>query len=859
MDRMESGEINVNRLLDLTKGDSGVPDLLDGKEGIEEHLLTGLRDLTKGDTEPMGLAGLQGVGADVDSSLDVERETSLPPLGESAAQLFSTLQEIQNALNDADSPRYGQALSRVQGSMLRLITERGGELSEEVVCQVASVIYETALTFSSPSILADVVSETLAATKQVALQWGQALHAAVLDRCQQSFEQRVNILWTDAPAKLKWFNLLKFLGELFNRRLLSDHILMFCIAELLGLPRRQDQVEAVLPDDRDLESVAELFLTCGRAMERRLNEYVVVAFFDRVAHFHQVCTDETLKLKLYAPLQHRRNGWPNIPTRFNEESPSVSPTSARMGASPTPPRSPQGVSAVMMPAAGVGLALPPQQGPTQTLPSPHQSVPSPVGSLGLGGGSMPSPTAGMAPSSVALLQQMTHPQLPLTGAPSVSPSNRMGGAADDDAKGAFTKLNAAAPAFVPGGGGDAATGRAGYGAPPEPLESSKERTVYVVGIDTSLPEKVLLEFVQSCGRLLKIRLCGDTNNRTIYGFFEYRTRREAQNLMDKDKQVLGKYILNCSWAKSAIRDAMSGTANNKVKVRNFKFDYTEEDAAADAAAQLEATELRESCLQQKNWMPKGRRREGSPLPSDQYYDDGGFTGTSRPNPHKPDQQIPESYYRTRPPAGVSTDGRARRGLGSPSGRSQMSGDGEEELCSPIAARLLTHLQDVPNEDVEKAEALIAGLGNDCSKDVHNARSVMVKSSPDGSDPLDIAVRALFLAVLSYEHCRKRIPIRILQACSKASRISAYKCWSEVFRELVATGAWEHVPGLWESIADALADCVSSADQLVQKTSLGDLCAPLRRTPEWERFRRALQDSLNQVGVNENELAALLPY
>ena len=245
----------------------------------------------------------------------------------------------------------------------------------------------------------------------------------------------------------------------------------------------------------------------------------------------------------------------------------------------------------------------------------HQSLPSPSYPS-----SLPSPShisAGLGSHQLQQLQQsLLQQQQPTPPAPK---EDAAAAAAADDAKArdddkAAHKLNVSAPAFVPGMSAAASTAlpainpialaglplglpgippcinpqmMAQLGVPgvpgmggvppmmmaqqpparqePDALEASKDRTVYVVGIDTSLPEKTLLDFVQSCGRLLKIRLCGDTNNRTIYGFFEYKTRREAQHMMDKDKTPLGKYILNCSWAKSAIRDAMTGSAHSKVR------------------------------------------------------------------------------------------------------------------------------------------------------------------------------------------------------------------------------------------------------------------------------------------------------
>ena len=157
-------------------------------------------------------------------ALSIERNPSPPPppLGKElssmtpAEQSASTLAEIQAALIDADSPRYSQAVNRVQAALLKLITENGAELSEPVVMQVAQVIYNAVISISQSAALADVVKETLMQTKHIALKWGQALHAAILDRCQQSFERRA-LFATENNKQFEFLNLAGFLGELFNR------------------------------------------------------------------------------------------------------------------------------------------------------------------------------------------------------------------------------------------------------------------------------------------------------------------------------------------------------------------------------------------------------------------------------------------------------------------------------------------------------------------------------------------------------------------------------------------------------------------------------------------------------------------
>ena len=221
----------------------------------------------------------------------------------------------------------------------------------------------------------------------------------------------------------------------------------------------------------------------------------------------------------------------------------------------------------------------------------------------------------------------------------------------------------------------------------------------------------------------------------------------------------------------------------------------------------------------------------------------------------------ELVGRPRPPV-VSADGPpvlVRKKPASPE-----EGQGEEEQSTPAPAAFLDKKLDAPIEVSEKAEQLLSALGSDCTKDVAQVRQLFMLWSEQGRkeelgcDTLDVAIRALFLAILNYEMCRKNIPIRLLQACNKASRISAYKCWSEVFGQIIHLKVWQSFPDIWVSVSDSLSDCLST-QQLLQRTSLSDLCVGISKIPEWPKFRRALSDSLIQIGIGDSELQGLLPY
>ena len=129
-------------------------------------------------------------------------------------------------------------------------------------------------------------------------------------------------------------------------------------------------------------------------------------------------------------------------------------------------------------------------------------------------------------------------------------------------------------------------------------QQRRDCTVYVVGIDASLPESELLSFIAQCGHLVKVRLCGDTTNRTIYGFFEFDCKESSDALVAKTGSVLGSYTIHCSFARQAIRDLSHGPADSKIRTLNF--DKSHED-----------TSLRESILNDPTWFKsQGRFKTG---------------------------------------------------------------------------------------------------------------------------------------------------------------------------------------------------------------------------------------------------------
>lgn len=122
-----------------------------------------------------------------------------------------------------------------------------------------------------------------------------------------------------------------------------------------------------------------------------------------------------------------------------------------------------------------------------------------------------------------------------------------------------------------------------------------QRTVYAVGIDSALSERDLVAFLSQCGTLTRARLCGDTTNRCVYGFFEYQTRAGAEALMRRTKTKLGNYTINLSWARTPIRDARS-ERDTRLRVVDLS-----------AANGMPCAAVRDSPLVDAGWTPQAQR------------------------------------------------------------------------------------------------------------------------------------------------------------------------------------------------------------------------------------------------------------
>lgn len=85
-------------------------------------------------------------------------------------------------------------------------------------------------------------------------------------------------------------------------------------------------------------------------------------------------------------------------------------------------------------------------------------------------------------------------------------------------------------------------------------EDRISRTVYVSRMDPLLPTATLRQFLLTCGRPLRVRLCGDDCSRSRFGFVEFETKDAAKAMVSKSGTVLGHEALRCGPARKPIQD-----------------------------------------------------------------------------------------------------------------------------------------------------------------------------------------------------------------------------------------------------------------------------------------------------------------
>merc|ERR1712072_665274 len=93
----------------------------------------------------------------------------------------------------------------------------------------------------------------------------ESFRRLLLNKCQEEFEKESEIAdMEDETEKIKlkrrMLGNIRFIGELYLKRMLLENIMYFCIAKLIG--------DAEHPDEEDIEALCKLLTTIGGALDR---------------------------------------------------------------------------------------------------------------------------------------------------------------------------------------------------------------------------------------------------------------------------------------------------------------------------------------------------------------------------------------------------------------------------------------------------------------------------------------------------------------------------------------------------------------------------------------------------------------
>jgi len=117
----------------------------------------------------------------------------------------------------------------------------------------------------------------------------------------------------------------------------------------------------------------------------------------------------------------------------------------------------------------------------------------------------------------------------------------------------------------------------------EQVHECLARTVYVSKVDPALSDRELRIFLDSCGTVSKVRLCGDPSQRSVYGFIEFTAPPAAQKLIAHDRHMVGQNVMRCLPARQPIHDHSDDDYMPGVKPKQCQFGLTKHNAKRNAS------------------------------------------------------------------------------------------------------------------------------------------------------------------------------------------------------------------------------------------------------------------------------------
>ncbi|OCH90596.1 ARM repeat-containing protein [Obba rivulosa] len=214
----------------------------------------------------------------------------------------SVSEQIIQCVNKSENEKNGRTLIRV----IRLVFEKA--IEAETNPQMCALLYHKIMEQISPK----VRDEGTKNAEGRPTAGSQLLRKYVLNRCQEDFKRGWVVEMTCAAAevnakaeagkddkeddgfqkaKCQRLALVKFIGELFNQRILPERIIRDCIKTLLANAEQMEDVE--------LESLCELLKTSGKLLDTPKAQSYMGVYFSRI---NNLARDSSVSSRLQSML-----------------------------------------------------------------------------------------------------------------------------------------------------------------------------------------------------------------------------------------------------------------------------------------------------------------------------------------------------------------------------------------------------------------------------------------------------------------------------------------------------------------------------------------------------------------------------
>lgn len=193
--------------------------------------------------------------------------------------------------------------------------------NQEVVSLVIGCVFEAAVNQSIfCGLFADLCKDIMAYHQQKNQKDGSekvaraSFRRALLNRCQEEFERPQNLKnstleeqqYTELRYKQRQIGNIKFISELFRRKMLLEKIMHEVIKRLLlGEARHPDY----LPSDEDTAVLHKLFHEAGKLLDRPENAAYMARYYDRITKLAESHPRSRIRFMFQDLIELRAGGW----------------------------------------------------------------------------------------------------------------------------------------------------------------------------------------------------------------------------------------------------------------------------------------------------------------------------------------------------------------------------------------------------------------------------------------------------------------------------------------------------------------------------------------------------------------------